>query len=324
MSYNPIRSFGKLLKGDIMTQNIFFENLKKFRLAKKMTQEQAAERLGVNAQTVSRWECGTTLPDALMLPEIARLYGVTVDDFYKKNSVGYENYAQRLSSVYENSRDPVDFMRCREEFQKLIQKGEMSICDKWQYGWIHMFMMNYCRDVALEWYQKAVDDDPETNPHEYHIACMQRIWMYFLLKRGDEIIAECKEKVRNAPNDSIQTDNLLIALIYAEKFEEAYGIFSSAKEKFSDNWHLFIHGGEICEDLGRYDEAEVYFKRAGEIGTYFCDDLDCLANLYKKTGEYEKARECYLKMAETYSARGFDVEAERMKRFAEEVTEQKH
>ena len=45
---------------------------------------------------------------------------------------------------------------------------------------------------------------------------------------------------------------------------------------------------------------------------FFRDDLDSLADLYQKTGEYEKACECYLKMAEICSSRGFAVEAERM------------
>ncbi len=307
-----------------MEHGIFSENLKKFRLAKGLTQEQAAEKLCVNAQTVSRWECGTTLPDALTLPEIAGLYGVTVDDFYKKNSIGYENYAQRLSSVFETSRDPVDFMRCREEFLKLIKKNEMSTADKWQYGWIHMFMMNICRDTALEWYQNAVDDDPDIDPNEHSIACMQRIWMYFLLKREDEIIEECSEKVRNNPDDSRLTDNLLIALIFAKKYEEAYDIFIRAKEKISDNWHLLIHGGEICKNLGKYDEAIENFEAAGKIGTHFCDELDCLANLYNDLGNYGKAYETYTKMAEIYASRGYDVEADRMTEFAEEALEKKN
>ena len=74
-----------------MNQTIFCENLKKFRLSKNFTQEQVANNLNVNVQTVSRWECGTTLPDVLTLPVLARLYGVIVDDFYKKNSVAYNN-----------------------------------------------------------------------------------------------------------------------------------------------------------------------------------------------------------------------------------------
>ncbi|MBQ4060366.1 MAG: helix-turn-helix transcriptional regulator [Lachnospiraceae bacterium] len=40
--------------------SIFTENLKKFRLAKGFTQEQVADTLNVNSQTVSRWECGVS------------------------------------------------------------------------------------------------------------------------------------------------------------------------------------------------------------------------------------------------------------------------
>ena len=43
--------------------NIFSNNLKKFRQQKNYTQEQVAEVLGVSSHTVSRWECNTTLPD---------------------------------------------------------------------------------------------------------------------------------------------------------------------------------------------------------------------------------------------------------------------
>lgn len=43
-----------------MNNNVFTNNLKKFRLQKKFTQEQVADILGVNAHTVSRWECGVS------------------------------------------------------------------------------------------------------------------------------------------------------------------------------------------------------------------------------------------------------------------------
>ena len=41
-----------------MNSTVFSENMKKFRLAKKYTQEEVAEKLCVTAQSVSRWECG--------------------------------------------------------------------------------------------------------------------------------------------------------------------------------------------------------------------------------------------------------------------------
>ena len=299
--------------------NIFSNNLKKFRLKKGFTQEQIAEKLNVNPQTVSRWECGTTFPDVLTLPALAELYGVTVDDFYKKNSVAYENFAQRLASVYEQSRDPEDFMRCRSEYEKLIKKGELSTADKWQYGWIHMYMMNYCRDIAVEWYDKAVNDDPEKDPENHHIACMQRIWMFFLLKKEDEIISELREKAKENPDNPRETDNLLVALIWAENYGEAYNIFTKAIKKFPDDWRMYIHGGDIAKKLKKYNEALAYYEKAGEIGTYFCDEMDCKVGLYEETGEYEKAYNECVKMADIYRSRGYDVEADIMTKRAAEL-----
>ncbi len=97
---------------------VFSDNLKKFRQQKNLTQEQAAEILGVSPHTVSRWECSTTLPDVTMLPKIAKLYCVTIDDFFRETSVAYENYAQRLAAVYEATREPEDFMPADLEFKK--------------------------------------------------------------------------------------------------------------------------------------------------------------------------------------------------------------
>ena len=56
-----------------------------------------------------------------MLPEIARLYCVTIDDLYKKNSIAYENYAVRLSSLYEYTRQPEDFIQADLEFRGLFK-----------------------------------------------------------------------------------------------------------------------------------------------------------------------------------------------------------
>lgn len=52
--------------------------LKRLRKETGMTQEQLAERLGVTARTVSRWETGSNLPDLSLLIEIADLYRVDI------------------------------------------------------------------------------------------------------------------------------------------------------------------------------------------------------------------------------------------------------
>lgn len=102
---------------------VFSKNLKRFRMAKNLTQEQAAEVLDVSTQTVSRWECNTTLPDVTILPKIAAPYCITIDDLYKEFSVAYNNYAQRLGSVFEASHKPEDFMQAYMKYQKLLKSS---------------------------------------------------------------------------------------------------------------------------------------------------------------------------------------------------------
>ena len=54
------------------------ETLKTLRKQKGYSQEEAAGRLNVVRQTVSKWEKGLSVPDAAMLVNIAELYEVSV------------------------------------------------------------------------------------------------------------------------------------------------------------------------------------------------------------------------------------------------------
>ena len=45
--------------------------LKQCRKEKKLTQEQLAEKFGVSARTVSRWETGINMPDLSILVQLA-------------------------------------------------------------------------------------------------------------------------------------------------------------------------------------------------------------------------------------------------------------
>ncbi len=62
------------------TTGEFLETLRK---ASGFTQLEVAEKLGVSNRTVSSWETDRTAPDLLILPAIADLYGVTVDEILR-------------------------------------------------------------------------------------------------------------------------------------------------------------------------------------------------------------------------------------------------
>lgn len=55
------------------------ENITLLRKGAAMTQEELAVKLGVTNQSVSKWESGQCCPDIALLPEIAGIFGVSVD-----------------------------------------------------------------------------------------------------------------------------------------------------------------------------------------------------------------------------------------------------
>ena len=63
-----------------MAKQTIGEFLATLRKANGYTQQEVADRLGISNRTLSGWECNNVLPDILLLPVLAELYGVTVDE----------------------------------------------------------------------------------------------------------------------------------------------------------------------------------------------------------------------------------------------------
>lgn len=56
------------------------KRLSELRKEKGITQEKLAELCGVSSQAVSKWENDLSAPDIMLLPQIADLLGITVDE----------------------------------------------------------------------------------------------------------------------------------------------------------------------------------------------------------------------------------------------------
>ncbi|MDE7261724.1 MAG: helix-turn-helix domain-containing protein [Oscillospiraceae bacterium] len=63
-----------------MEQSNLAKNLSALRRATGLTQERAAEAVGVTRQALAKWESGETTPDVIHSDRLAELYGVSLDD----------------------------------------------------------------------------------------------------------------------------------------------------------------------------------------------------------------------------------------------------
>ena len=82
------------------------QRIHRFRKAMSLSQEALAEKLGVSSQAVSKWENDTSCPDISLLPEIAKVFQITVDNLL----TGQSNAVQM---VPESQRKPIEQLTLR-------------------------------------------------------------------------------------------------------------------------------------------------------------------------------------------------------------------
>lgn len=301
-----------------MENNIFVKNLRQFRLSKKYTQEQAAEYLGVSPQAVSRWECGVTFPDVMTLPEIAKLYCVTVDDLYKENSIAYQNYADRLLSVYENSLDPKDFVRADLEFKKLLTSNDYTRDDLRRYGILHQYMMSYCMKKSIALYDEAISYPELGNVSPDYATMHQKILLYSEIGRSKESVADCLASVKNNQEDAELWACLLSAYLLAGDTAEAYDCYQKAIKRFPENHSVYLLGGDICRKLKKYEEAFWCWDKSLELDASYEDAKFSKGFCYQEMGEYENAYDVWCEISRDLDEKGLHIASEFPKQLAKE------
>ena len=90
------------------TENIGMR-ISELRKAKNMTQMELADHMNISFQAVSNWERGNSMPDISKLPELAELFGVSIDEILGKQSNLINNAVNdNLESYLENNSVTVE------------------------------------------------------------------------------------------------------------------------------------------------------------------------------------------------------------------------
>lgn len=288
--------------------SVFCDNLKRFRVAKKLTQEQAAEALGVSSQTVSRWECGITLPDVMVLPKIAALYCVAIDNLYQETGEAYDNYAQRLGSVFEASLKPEDFLRADLAYRKLLNSGVFTAEDLRRYGIVYQEMMYVCIKKAGELFDRVIRKGPGENAEVYWRTRRQKAYFLWEIGRNQETIDELLPLVEAGSNELQEWLCLIQAYSFGQEYDKAWDWVKKAEVKFPECAQLHCSAGDVLRSLKRYDDALLHWKRALEMEPEWCDAAYSMAECYEELGDYTNAARVYEQIADNLERRGFDAE----------------
>ena len=77
-----------------MNQEKIGKFIQERRKIKKLTQEELAEKLGVNNRSISRWENGKCMPDLSILKDLSKELDITINDLLNGEIVDKEKYQE--------------------------------------------------------------------------------------------------------------------------------------------------------------------------------------------------------------------------------------
>lgn len=109
------------------------ENIKKYRLEKKLTQEQLANILYVSSQAVSKWECNENFPDGTLIVPLANALDISLDRLFENKKLGFDDVAISITSLFRNDESENKYELVRSlcwHMQNVLFKGSADISDK--------------------------------------------------------------------------------------------------------------------------------------------------------------------------------------------------
>jgi len=147
----------------MFNQKIFGEKLKNYRKAQNVTQEEAAEKIGVSGQAVSKWENGECLPDVYNLKLIGQVYRISIDSLLDIVDDRKEKIIQTikvLGATFELVEKPETILAGKIIYAKDFPNAQSFNCainsiDKFQKQLIYDRVVDCVQPV----YDMALSDD---------------------------------------------------------------------------------------------------------------------------------------------------------------------
>lgn len=306
------------------------KKIKKLRLKTGLTQEELGKILGTTAQSVSKWETEVTMPDISMLPSLAEVFGVSIDDLFDLTT------EQRLNRI-ENRLDmegelSIDIYWEYEEFLKTII-NDKNYQDRATYLLAYVYW--HQMDSLSKKVTKYAKDDILINPNEKKCYWMlsksenHYVWDWnirnhshaidfykdVISKNEDSLLAHlylidqliADHRVKEAEECLIKLiklkENPIIIEVYKAyislaKYDEktADSIINSLIKNYPTDSIALFEIAQYYASKAEYDKAIDFYEKSFAYSKRFPrfqDELMGIADIYQIKGEYEKAAETY-------------------------------
>lgn len=233
--------------------------IRKYRKIKNMTQEEMAERLGVTAPAVNKWENENSFPDIMLLAPIARLLGISLDTLL--------SFREDLTM---------------EEINEIVREADQKIKEmpyEEAFGWVKKKLEEYpnCETLILNLAilldaQRMVQELPNNADYDEYLCSL---YIRILDSEDEAIRLQAADCLVGFYRRQKQYEK-------AEKYLEYFSIQNPERKRKQ---------AEICAETGRVEEAyrayeELLFADYGRVSM----ELHGMYMLALKDKDMERAR----------------------------------
>ena len=305
------------------------KKIRQLRFKAGLTQEQLAEKLGIGAQSVSKWENAVAMPDITLLPILAEIFGVSIDDLFDLTA------EQRFNRI-ENRMDaeeelPAEIFSEFEDYLKAMlreEKHKSRATELIAYLYWHR-MHSYAQKVrryakeaieaapgkkGCQWMLQMAEGhaawDWNISNHAQAIAFYKKLAannpdcpspLFYLIdnlladRRADEAEEALQKlgKMKDVDPAVVQVYRAHVALArYDEKTADA--IVEDLLKTEPDSFACLFEAAQYYAKKSDYEKAIGLYERSFEKETRrprFQDELQAIADIYRIKGDDQKAAE---------------------------------
>jgi len=304
------------------------KEIRRLREARGITQEALAEALHVTAQSVSKWERGTSMPDIQMLPQIAVYFGITIDQLF---AMAPEQQMERIENrIYSQGLlEAAEVKQLEQQLAVFSEQRELAGQAHTLLAKLYNHQAEQYRMLAVKFGKEAVEKTggdrdaiselanawssyiPDWNVRNHHALiewfsdyCRRnpsnRAALMWLLDNliDDRRLVEARqwmEKLACLDNTfRIPMYRYMIAQAAGEK-EEAAACMHELESMENQEWCWAVTLGDIYTLRQEYDKAIAWYRKGQELqpSPKFTDSAVSIAHIYEILGDAPKAIEAY-------------------------------
>lgn len=248
------------------------EVIRKYRKEKNMTQEEMANRLGVTAPAVNKWESGASTPDISLLAPIARLLHITLDELlsFNENLTDME-VSNIVNEIYGMlATHPIDTV-----YEKIV--GIVREYPNAENLILSLATVLYSRSLILpkdertkydEWIQNNLENLLLSSDEFIKTRAVDSLYAFFISRECYDEAEKCLEYI--SPDDPDRKRKLATIYKGTGKYEEAYTILEEAMLTTYQSLSVIMHEiHTIAIKTGNYKKAETLIQKESALSDIF-------------------------------------------------------